>query len=158
MKKLKTLTLLLLLTFSATAFAQSTLVIELRDGSNATFLLSEMPRITFAGEEMNINSSTNAIDFLRSDVKKYHFTEEPVIDTPASIADTAVEPKSIIEHNTLAVSGVAPNTKITLCTTNGVVVKHAVATDGNCTIPLNSLSTGLYIVTYNNTTFRFLKK
>lgn len=153
MKKIKTLILLLVLMIGTTTFAQKALVVELRDGSSTTISLSEAPRITFAGEQMSIISSTTSMDILRSDIKNYHF-----IDAPLSIDETTAPSQAVIENNTLTVSGVAPNTTITFYTVSGVVVKHAVATDGHCTITLNDLPAGLYIVTYNNTTFKFLKK
>lgn len=153
MKKLKTLGLLLVLMIGTTTFAQKALVVELRDGSSTTLSLSETPRITFSGERMSIFSSAASMDFLRSDIKNYHF-----VDTPSSIDETIAPSQAVIESNTLKVSGVAPNTAITLYAVNGVVVKHAVATAGHCTITLNDLTAGLYIVTYNNTTFKFLKK
>ena len=57
MKLFKQLFTMLLLFVVAAASAQSALVVELRDGSNATFLLAENPRVTFAGEQLSIVSS-----------------------------------------------------------------------------------------------------
>ena len=138
---------------TATAFAQSTLVVELRDGSNATFQLAEKPRVTFAGEQLNIVSSSASMEINRSDVKNWYFES-----ATTSVDDMAVEAKATLDGNTLIISGITEDTAITLYTVSGAVVKRSTANDGICTIPLDGLTAGVYFVTYNNTTFKFFKK
>ena len=94
------------------------------------------------------------MEFERGDVKNWHFVDN--LSSIDAIADKDAE--FAVNGNALVISGVKDNTAITLYNVNGVVVKQS-AVDGDiCTIPLNGLSAGLYIVTYNNTTFKFLKK
>ena len=154
MKHLKPLILFLLFFVGVNAFAQNTLVVDLRDGSSATFLLAEKPCVTFVGRQMNIVSSSASMEFERGDVKNWHFVDN--LSSIVAIADKDAE--FAVNGNALVISGVKDNTAITLYNVSGVVVKQS-AVDGDiCTIPLNDLSAGLYIVTYNNTTFKFLKK
>ena len=153
MKHLKLLLSFMLLFVCATAFAPSALVVELRDGSSATFLLAEKPRVTFAGEQMDIVSLSASMEFNRRDVKNWHFAS-----APTSIKDVTVDAKATLDGNTLIISGIAEDTAITLYTVSGAVVKRSTVINGNCTIPLDGLASGIYLVKYNNTTFKFLKK
>ena len=153
MKHLKHILSFMLFFATATAFAQSTLVVELRDGSNATFQLAEKPRVTFVGEQLNIVSSSASMEINRSDVKNWHFAA-----ATTSVDDVTVEAKATLDGNTLIISGITENTAITLYTVSGAVVKRSTANDGICTIPLDGLTAGVYFVTYNNTTFKFFKK
>ena len=153
MKHLKLFLSFILFFATATAFAQSTLVVELRDGSNATFQLAEKPRVTFVGEQLNIVSSSASMEINRSDVKNWHFES-----ATTSVDDITVEAKATLDGNTLIISGITENTAITLYTVSGAVVKRSTANDGICTIPLDDLTAGIYFVTYNNTTFKFFKK
>ena len=153
MKHLKLLLSFMLLFVCATAFAQSALVVELRDGSSATFLLAEKPRVTFAGEQMDIVSSSASMEINRRDVKNWHFSA-----LPTSIDNAAVDAKAMLEENNLVISGISEETTITLYTVSGAVVKRSAVINGNCTIPLDGLTAGVYLVKYNNTTFKFLKK
>ena len=153
MKHLRLFLSFMLFFATATAFAQSTLVVELRDGSNATFQLAEKPRVTFVGEQLNIVSSSASMEINRSDVKNWHFES-----ATTSVDDITVEAKATLDGNTLIISGITENAAITLYTVSGTVVKCSTANDGICTIPLDDLTAGVYFVTYNNTTFKFFKK
>ncbi|MBQ2127162.1 MAG: T9SS type A sorting domain-containing protein [Bacteroidaceae bacterium] len=153
MKHLRLFLSFMLFFATATAFAQSTLVVELRDGSNATFQLAEKPRVTFVGEQLNIVSSSASMEINRSDVKNWHFES-----ATTSVDDITVEAKATLDGNTLIISGITENTAITLYTVSGAVVKRSTANDGICTIPLDGITAGVYFVTYNSTTFKFFKK
>lgn len=147
--------LLLLVAFKASAAADNTsLVVELRDGSTANFLLADKPKITFTERLMSIVSETFSMDFNRGDVKMYRF----VCDDVSTSVETPMESNAKVENNTLLLSGVNDGTAVVIYNANGMVVKQAAAVDGNCTISLDGLATGTYIVTFKNTTFKFLKR
>ena len=146
--------LLLLVAFKASAAADNTvLVVELRDGNTANFLLADKPKITFTAQQMNIVSESFSMEFDRSDVKNFHFVKDD-----ATSVEAPVEPNAKVEDNTLMLNGVDEGTVIVIYNTSGLPVKHAVAVGGNCTVSLDDIASGLYIVTFNNTTFKFLKK
>ena len=130
------------------------LVVELRDGSHANFLLADKPKITFTVEQMSIVSENLSMEFERSNVKKYHFAS----DASTGICDTPAESTAVVENNTLIISGVADGTAITICNVNGAIVKQTTAVAGSCTLTLSDLANGFYLVRNNNTAFKFLKK
>lgn len=148
-----TLLLLLLVAFKASAIERNTLVVELRDGNTANFLLADKPRITFTAQQMNIVSESFSMEFDRSDVKNFHFVKDD-----ATSVETLVKPDAKVADNTLLLNGVDEGTLIVIYNANGMVVKQAAAVDGNCSVSLDGLATGVYIVTFNNTTFKFLKR
>ena len=149
-----TLLLLLLVAFKASAAADNTvLVVELRDGSATNFLLADKPKITFTAQQMNIVSESFSMEFDRSDVKNFHFVKDA-----ATSVETLVKPDAKVVDNTLLLNGVDEGTVIVIYNANGMVVKQAATVDGNCSVSLDGLATGTYIVTFNNTTFKFLKR
>ena len=156
MKNIKHLfaALLLLLSVKISASDDTTLVLEMRDGSTANFLLVEKPTITFTGEFIKIVSEFCSAEFTRSCVRKYHFCEQ----APTAVAETLLESKATLEGNTLVISGVPENTMVAIYTAGGALVKLATVIDCNCSVSLNELAAGLYMVSFNNTTFKFLKK
>ena len=147
--------LLLLVAFKASATADNTvLVVELRDGNTANFLLADKPKITFTAQLMNIDSESFSMEFDRSDVKMCRFVNDDVTTS----VETPAKPDAKVADNTLLLSGVDEGTVIVIYNINGMVVKQAAAVDGNCSVSLDGLATGAYIVTFNNTTFKFLKR
>lgn len=147
--------LLLLVAFKASAAADNTsLVVELRDGSTANFLLADKPKITFTAQLMSIVSETFSMDFNRGDVKMYRF----VCDDVSTSVETPMESNAKVENNTLLLSGVNDGTAVVIYNANGMVVKQDLAVDGNCSVSLDGLAAGVYIVTFKNTTFKFLKR
>ena len=144
----------MLIAVRVSASDDTALVLEMRDGSTANFLLVEKPTMTFTREFVKIVSDFCSVEFSRSCVRKYHFCEQASI----AVAETLLESKAILESNALVISGVPENTVVTIYTTGGALVKLATAIDGNCSVSLNELVAGFYIVSFNNTAFKFLKK
>ena len=147
--------LFLFVFFKASATSDNTtLVVELHDGNTANFLLADKPKITFTAQLMSIVSDAFSMDFDRSDVKMYRFVNEDVTTS----VKPAVKADAKVSDNTFLLSGVDAGTAIVIYNANGMVVKRATSVDGGCSISLDGLATGTYIVTFNNTTFKFLKK
>ena len=147
--------LLLLIAFKASATSDNTtLVVELHDGNTANFLLADKPKITFTAQLMSIVSDALSMVFDRSDVKMYRFVNEDVTTS----VKPAVKADAKVSDNIFLLSGVDAGTAIVIYNANGMVVKRATSVDGGCSISLDGLAVGTYIVTFNNTTFKFLKK
>lgn len=145
--------MLLLFAISASASERVALVVELRDGSVTRIFLADKPRITFASGLMNIVSDALSLEFDRRDVRKYYFVKENT-DSIRGIE----KPKVSVVNNTIVISGVAVGTAVGIYDSNGMLMKHTAITSDAFSISVNDLSTGIYIVTFNNTTFKFLKK
>lgn len=154
MKKCKILFLLLLLiSVGVSAQGRKTLVVEMRDGSSASFQLVEKPTITFTGKLMSVVSASSSLEIKRSDVKQYYFET-----VSTSVGDVVEEAQAVVSGNTVAICGLPANAAVTVYGANGVQVLSEKAVDGCCTISLDSLPNALYIVNYNNTSIKILKK
>ena len=146
---------LLLVAVKLSAIEHTTLVVDMRDGSHATVQLLEKPTITFEGDMMTIVSSKSTMEFKRTDVKRYRFfrhSTNSVEDQPV------VLPQATIAENSVSISGIADGTTVTVYTISGTAVCSGIATGEECTVSLDLLPSGLYIVTYNDTTIKFFKR
>lgn len=154
MKKFRILFLLLLLiSVGVSAQGRKTLVVEMRDGSSASFQLVEKPTITFTGKLMSVVSASSSLEIKRSDVKQYYFET-----VSTSVEDVVEEAQADVSGNSVALSGLPANADVTVYSANGVQVLSEKAVDGTCTISLDNLPNALYIVNYNNSSIKILKK
>lgn len=158
MKKHLLLLLLLLCSFmtGTQVKAQNKLVIYLNDGNTACFELSEHPKITFSGDSLCVVSPTTTIEIARIAVKNFTFEEsedyETSIDTPHN--DVSIT----TSENSITLKGLTDGEVITVYGIDGKVITKSIAVDGNCTIVLDNLSSGIYLININTTTIKYLKK
>ena len=137
--------------------AQNCMVIDLSDGSTAHFTLAEKPVITYLGENIKAVSATATIEVARSQVRSIRFEEEEESNT--AVGEIATENAAIIANgNTITIEGIADGTRVSLFSINGQAVATATATGGSCTIHTDEFAVGIYIINYNNTTIKYLKK
>lgn len=145
--------LFMLLAFGAAA--QNSLVIYLTDGSSAVFPLTEQPKITFEGENFKVVAEQATIEMPRADVKTFKFEERDA----TAIDEVANEATSITtDGNSVTINGIAEGCAVRVFNTAGQVVIATTASNGSCSLSLEELVNGLYIINYNNTTIKFLKK
>ena len=95
------------------------------------------------------------MEFKRTDVKRYRFYRNLTTDVEEQ---PVVSPQAAITENIVLISGIADGTIVTVYTTNGTAICSAIAAGEECVVSLDSLPSGLYIVTYNDTTIKFFKK
>lgn len=114
------------------------MIVTLKNGEQVTFALSDKPEVSLTGERFVVNSTSNTIDCLRSDIVDFHFEE---------IA-TSVVPISYTGQDEIKVYDMSG---------------HEVATHrgslSEAKIKMNSYSPGLYIIKIGNkVTIKYLKK
>ena len=150
--------LLLLCSFitAAQVKAQNQLAIYLNDGNTACFVLSEHPKITFPGDSLRVDSPTTTIEIARSAVKNFTFEKfegnENSIETPHSEVSITTLDESI------TLTGLTNGEIITVYSIDGKAMAKATAVDGCCTIALDSLASGIYLINICTTTIKYLKK
>lgn len=156
MKKITYLLLFFLLSATGlSAEEQTTLIVNLRDGTVASFELSEKPRITFTADEMQVISSTGETTFMRTDIKNYLFGATTTVIDKITTDDSIFT----VKENMLTLVGLPAGSAVTIFTTEGICVVNGQANDdGNFTHSLNSLSAGIYLINYNNRTIKYLRK
>lgn len=136
--------------------AQDKLVIYLNDGNTASFVLAEQPKITFSGDNLCVASPTTTIEIARIAVKKFAFEKceenENSIETPHSdVGITTLE-------ESITFTGLTNGEAVTVYSIDGKTITKAIAVDGGCTITLDSLTHGIYLISTNTTTIKYLKK
>lgn len=157
MKRLKFLIILpLFATFNIVATAQNSLVIYLTDSSTAIFPLVELPEITFVGEDFKVTSPSATIELPRAEVKEFKFEDRE---------NTAIERVTednnatfTADNNYITIDGIANDTQVTIFNIKGQKILANTATNNRCNVSLENLAAGLYIINYNNTTIKFLKR
>ena len=109
MKKVLLLIIMTLL-FSIGVFADSVknhcLVIILKNGDQVSYIVSEKPELTFAGENLCVMTSTSYFEYLRSDVVDFHFEEtETGIETLVYTGNNCVTIYDISGHQVAKLKG-----------------------------------------------------
>lgn len=153
--------MLFCLSASVSAQEKSVLSVLMNDGTNVCFYLSEQPVVTFVEDAVKIVSDTEEALIERALVNRFEFLAE----MPTGIEDVEeLEEKSARESfelagNVISISGLSAGCVVKLYSINGQVLLSAVAgEDGKATLLLDSFSQGIYIVNYNETTIKFIKR
>ncbi|MBR7167121.1 MAG: T9SS type A sorting domain-containing protein [Bacteroidaceae bacterium] len=156
MKKIIISVLMSLFVLPCVAADKNTLVVHLTDGTSVGFLLAERPRVTFAGDSLRIVSSVAEAAVLRSEVRRFEF----VADAASSVFDVpTVSSECVISENQLSVSGLSSGATVRLYSLDGHLLRTAGASDaGVASLSTDGLSAGVYVINFNSTTLKFLKK
>ena len=103
---------------------------------------------------MKVVTSKSSVEIPRSEVVKYYFNEATTSVQDFVDSDVMV---SNISDNTIVFKGLPDNTHVRVFTTNGQCVANKVSgNDGYLLI--NNPESGIYIISYNNNTFKYLVK
>ena len=114
------------------------MIINLKNGEQITFVLSDKPEVTFAGDRLVVNSTSNTIDCSRSDIVDFHFEE--IKTDIASISYNGQD-------------------EIKIYNMSGQEVATHKGTLSEAKIMLDSYRPGLYILKVGNkVTIKYLKK
>lgn len=147
--------ILLFMAISLAAVAQNSLVIYLTNGTTAVFPFAERPKITFAGETFKVASEQATIELPRTDVKTFKFEDSDA----TGIESTTCESATIsTDGDNITINGIADGSAVKIIGINGQIFLTAIASNGSCSLSMESLPCGLYIISYSNTTIKYLKK
>ena len=135
---------LMMICASLGVFAESTaLKVVLKDGNSATYVLTEKPKVTFEGENVNISTPDAQASYLRSEVASFSFIETSSVkdiegsDTTYRFTDNVFESEGNL---------------ITVYSITGATVAR-----GANSLSLESLNTGIYIVKAGNQSIKIRK-
>ena len=161
MKKILFAFTVFLLSVASHAGERSVLSVLMKDGTNICFYLNERPLITFVDEDVMIVSDTEEATIPRVSVERFEFLDA----MPTSIEDVEMtDDKTAVSHvelsdNGVSINGLKTDSQVRLYTLSGKQLASATANiDGCAYLSLQSLPTGIYLITYNQTPFKFLKR
>lgn len=156
-------TILLMLMYAllpvSTLAAGSTLVVELKNGKQAYFFLSEKPVLTTYGSQVNIESETVKTSYERTDVLRMYFADESV-----GVDDIEKKENNIVftqtEPNRLTISNLSEKDEIIVSNLAGRLYSGCVSRNGtDAIVDLGSCPKGVYIIKIGNKqTIKMTKK
>lgn len=136
---------MMMLSASLGAFADGTaLKVSFTDGSSATFVLSDKPRVSFSGDDMNIVSSDASTSYPRQEIASITF-----IDSDAGV-DGILSDKLVYRYDGNAFE--AQGLDISVYSISG-----ALMTQGRDAVSLASVPAGIYIVKAGNQSIKIRK-
>lgn len=142
MKNFRQLMVAALLLLPLFVWADSMLVVNMTDGSRRSFVLADLPNVTFVEQNMVITSSTASATIERSSVSSFTFEEVPVgIESTMTTPDFGIA----LLGGKVSVSGCTG--RVAIVAMNGAVVRQADCdASGRCQISLSGIPAGTYLV------------
>lgn len=154
MKKILTL-FLFLLAFSQQAMAQdkATLVLYHADGTTTDVALYLKPRVVFDGDLVRITSTVLDMEYPKSNILRFSYKGSGTgITAPKNEANYTREGDRLVFH------GISSSDKVAVYTFDGIRVPVRLSTtiDG-VSLSLSSISKGVYVLSVNGKTSKFVK-
>ena len=142
MRNFRQLMVAALLLLPLFAWADSMLVVNMTDGSRRSFVLADLPNVTFVEQNMVITSSTASATIERSSVSSFTFEEVPVgIESTMTTPDFGIA----LLGGKVSVSGCTG--RVAVVAMNGAVIRQADCdASRRCQISLSGIPAGTYLV------------
>jgi hypothetical protein len=141
---------LALLLFGAAMAAQAqeftTLVVLMKDGSTTKIQLSEEPKATLSGSNLNIATTSTTLQLDRSKVLQFSYVNDGGVEGVKADAKSTFTKKGDL----LIFQGLKSGSKVSIYGIDGRLMKEASA-GGSYEMSLSELSAGVYIVNVNGT-------
>lgn len=140
---------------AAAQVQEKALLVQKTSGERHYYLLASEPVITFSGNQCMIESS----DF-SSTYPMYEVEFAKFVDGAAGIKE--VETSIVVDLSDqmyAKIHGLTPGAAVSLYSLSGVMLRHETADeDGSVSVGLENLSSGVYIITTKETTFKIYRK
>lgn len=135
------------------AETKKSLVIQKSDGSLTSFMLSELPELTFDNRSIIISIGGQSTSFQIEDVVQYYFEE---------VSDNTIreiKQKYTISNDVICIGDIIPQNQVRLVSVDGKIYpSHISITEGQTIISLASLPKGVYIIQIKNKQIKVIKK
>lgn len=148
MAKKKLMALVLALFTWMGAQAGMFLVVELTDGTEATFELEEYPTLSFLGDNLIVDGNA----YIIYDVAQYSF-RDIVTQAQDGKGDTGITVRR--EGNVIKMSGLRVGSRVTVVSVDGkVLLNEEVNKEGMVELNLNGARQGVYVVRSEGVRFK----
>ena len=139
----------LLVAFTLPIYADSHLVIEMRDSKSHTYSLKEKPVLKFENGEMTVENSDIYASYPITDILKYYFTEETT-DIPPFGQEADNVRFIYTNKDYLLVEGADENSYLHVYDITGKVCPTDITNEGETIrVSLNGLNKGIYFISIN---------
>ena len=154
MKRQKILILaLLMFALNASAQNNATLVLWHADGTTTDVALYLKPRVVFDGDLVRITSTVLDMEYPKSNILRFSYTGKgSSINNPQSEASFTRDGDRLIFH------GIGSTDKVAVYNSDGirVPVQLSAASDG-VTLSISSIPKGVYVLSVNGKTSKFVR-
>lgn len=138
---------LLLIAVNAMAVNNTWLMLQMRDGTEVSYLVPGTMNISFTDNTLLLSSSRFETSFSREAVRSYHFSTD--IDIDDGIDQPTIGSHSVqIINDEVCIYGISPSQPLKVYSTDGVLhsphISHA---PDHVVIHMSSLPHGTYIIT-----------
>lgn len=161
MKK-KIYSLLLLLAVAVTGYAADAkwcLVVESAGGETIAIAADQKPVIKTVADGYELRYGENVTSFAWNELKKVTLQETEPTAIDAQQVNSETKPSFSMAPGEISILGAEPGSMAQVFSLRGQLVQN-VRVDGNGAVTLSTtgLSTGVYIIKTNKSTFKFVKK
>lgn len=132
------------------------------DGRYDAYAFSDRPRITYDDGMLVVTSDQGVFSYQHEQVSKITFSDNEI---PIETGISAVSRQPDTQHwdrlsaDEVLMQGMKPDDKLRIYTPEGRMVKsYTVSTQGELTIKLSELPSGIYILKTNSISFKYIKQ
>ena len=145
---------LLLTLIGISSTKAQTLVPHHANGTTTDVQLYTMPQVKFDGDKVLITSTVLNMEYPKTDVLRFTYKGGTLgINNPKDKANVSQENGQLIFH------GIKSSDKIAVYTANGIRVPVRITRSGStATLPLNAITSGVYLLSVNGRTSKFTKR
>ena len=145
--------LFMMTAMSSFAQGNATLVLWHADGTTTDVALYLMPKVAFQNDKVVITSTVLDMEYPKSDILRFTYK-----GSGTGIAAPKTEANYSQEGNCLVFHGVGSADKVAIYTTNGLrVPAHLTAVGDGVTLSLSSIPQGVYVLSVNGKTSKFIR-
>ena len=155
MKKLFILAVLAgLLMPAAKVLAQGqTLVLHHADGKTSEVELFTMPRIQLTADKMIITAQGTSLEYAKTDVVRFSYK-----GVGTGISNVGPETRYRIDQDRVTFFGISSTDRVSVYNAGGVQIPVRLSSDGHdAVLSLADLPQGVYLVTINGKTLKFIR-
>jgi hypothetical protein len=137
---------------------KNALVVRLKDGTEVQFIASEKLTVTNNGNDVVFKSTTATATYPRSNVAKFYF--KPAVLNSVEKIQNEQRINFLMQRDYILITSTEKLTKPMIYNINGMMLATSVnqISNNSATISVSSLPRGIYIVTANKQSFKFIKK
>ena len=130
----------------------------LRSGEVHGYDLEERPEVKIGETVFTLHSAKHTVEY-QADNVLYFTLQDAAVNDPDGISLPEATSKMQFKEGELQLTGCTPNSAVSVYDMEGLLVQ-TVQTDanGNLSLSLNTLRSGIYIIKTNNTTFKIQKR
>lgn len=151
----KLLTTLFLVVLATVAWAQNAVAVWQQDGKVAKFGFAEKPVVTYADNNLVITTTQTTVEYPIYLLRKISFDVDWTVD---AVEEVKADVQFSFRGGSLTVRGGEAGSQVYIYNLKGVKVgQYRLDSDGNATIPTESLGKDFYVVKSKSFTFKFRK-